>query len=113
MCEGRQVVPRATLFGKVFAYECTACGKIFAASLLYEAFPSGFPPPANVRNAFFHHVCKEEDAVKIRIKICYAMLEFLMAVQDEDFPISYLLYIIAVLVVMGFLIVGGIFLWLR
>jgi len=36
-----------------------------------------------------------------------------MAVDDEDIPISYLFYIIAVIVVMGFLLVGGLFLWLR
>ena len=41
-------------------------------------------------------------------------LEFLMAVSDdEDFPLSYLFYIIAVIAVMGILIVCGFFLWFR
>ena len=36
-----------------------------------------------------------------------------MAVDDEDIPISYLLYIIAVIVAVAVLLVGGLFLWLR
>ncbi len=36
-----------------------------------------------------------------------------MAVDDEDIPISHLLYLIAVIVVMAILLVGGLFLWLR
>lgn len=39
-------------------------------------------------------------------------LEFLM-VDDEDLPVSTLLYIIAVIAVMGLLIVGGFLLWVR
>jgi len=113
MCEGRQLVPQTILLGKVVRYECTECGRTFTISLLYGAAPSDFLPPANVRDAFFHHACKEENAEKIGMKICYAILEFLMAVEEEDFPISYLLYIIAVLVVMGVLLIGGFFLWFR
>jgi hypothetical protein len=33
--------------------------------------------------------------------------------MTEDIRISYLLYIIAAIVVMGFLLVGGLFLWFR
>lgn len=33
--------------------------------------------------------------------------------MTEDMGISYLLYIIAVIVVVGFLLVGGFFLWFR
>jgi hypothetical protein len=40
------------------------------------------------------------------------MQEFFMS-DDEDIPVSYLLYIIAVIVVMGFLLVGGFFPWFR
>jgi hypothetical protein len=40
-------------------------------------------------------------------------LEFLMAVDDDDFPISYLFYIIAAIAVMAILIVGAFFLWFR
>jgi hypothetical protein len=36
-----------------------------------------------------------------------------MATDDEDFPLSYLVYIIAVIAVIGLLIAGGFFLWLR
>ena len=38
---------------------------------------------------------------------------FSMAADDEDFPLSYLFYILAVIAVMGFLIIGGFFLWFR
>ena len=40
-------------------------------------------------------------------------LEFLMAANDEDFPVSYLLYIIGVILVMALLVIGGFLLWLR
>lgn len=36
-----------------------------------------------------------------------------MVTDDEDFPLSYLVYIIAVIAVIGLLIAGGCFLWLR
>jgi len=36
-----------------------------------------------------------------------------MAADDEDFPLSYLFYILAVIAVMGVLIIGGFFLWFR
>jgi hypothetical protein len=58
MRKARQLVPQAVLFGKVIAYECAACGRKFSTSLLYGAVPSNDPPPATVRDAFFHHVCK-------------------------------------------------------
>ena len=45
----------------------------------------------------FHHRC----------------LELLMAVDDDDFPISYLFYIVAVIIAMAFVIVGGFFFWFR
>jgi hypothetical protein len=34
-------------------------------------------------------------------------------VDDEDLPASYLFYIIAVILVMALLMIGGFFLWLR
>jgi len=60
MHKERQLVSHAVLFGKVVAYKCTACDSTFAISLLYGAVPTDFPPPANVRDAFFRHVCKEK-----------------------------------------------------
>ena len=39
-------------------------------------------------------------------------LEFFM-VDDKDIPISYIFYVIAVIAIVGFLIIGGLFLWLR
>lgn len=36
-----------------------------------------------------------------------------MVAHDEDFPVSYLFYILAVIAVMGFLAIGGGFLLLR
>ena len=36
-----------------------------------------------------------------------------MIADNEDFPISYLVYVVAVIAAMGFLFVGGFFLWLR
>jgi hypothetical protein len=38
---------------------------------------------------------------------------FSMAVDDDDFPISYLFYILAAIAVMGFLAIGGFFLLFR
>ena len=52
-------MPKAVLFGKVIAYECTACGRSFPMSLLYGAVPSDLPPPATVRDAFLRHICEE------------------------------------------------------
>ncbi len=34
-------------------------------------------------------------------------------VDDQDIPISYIFYVIAVIVVMGFLLIGGFYLWIR
>ena len=34
-----------------------------------------------------------------------------MATDDEDFPVSYLFYMLAVIAVIGFLVVGGFFLF--
>jgi hypothetical protein len=36
-----------------------------------------------------------------------------MAVEDDDIPISFLLYAITIIAMMGILIVGGFFLWVR
>ena len=60
MGEGRQLVPSAILFGKVIAYECTACGRSFLMSLLYGVVPSDLPPPLAVLGSFIRHVCEEE-----------------------------------------------------
>jgi hypothetical protein len=34
-------------------------------------------------------------------------------VDDQDIPFSYILYVIGVIVIVGFLVVGGFFLWVR
>ena len=54
-------MPRAVLFGKVIAYECTACGRSFPMSLLYGAVPSGFPAPLAVQDSFLHHICEKTE----------------------------------------------------
>lgn len=38
---------------------------------------------------------------------------FSMAVDDDDFPVFYLLYVLAAIAIMGFLAVGGFLLFLR
>lgn len=58
MHEGRQLVPQAVLFGKVIAYQCTACDRKFSVSLLYGAVSADLPAPATVRDAFLRHVCE-------------------------------------------------------
>jgi hypothetical protein len=37
----------------------------------------------------------------------------LSVVDDQDIPFSYILYVIGVLAIIGFLLVGGFFLWVR
>jgi hypothetical protein len=34
-------------------------------------------------------------------------------VDDKDVPFSYILYVVAVISIIGFLLVGGFFLWVR
>ena len=34
-------------------------------------------------------------------------------VDDKDIPFSYILYVIGVIAIIGFLLVGGFFLWVR
>lgn len=34
-------------------------------------------------------------------------------VDDKDIPFSYILYIFAVIAIVGFLLIGGVFLWIR
>jgi hypothetical protein len=41
------------------------------------------------------------------------VLGVFMALDDEDLPFSYLFYVIAVIVVMAVLVIGGVFLWFR
>lgn len=43
----------------------------------------------------------------------YKCLEILMALDDEDVPYSYLLYVIAVIAAMGLLVVGVYFVFIR
>jgi hypothetical protein len=52
MTEKPTSVPQTMLFGRVVAYECTACGKSFAMSLLEGAVPSDSRAPYVVRSAF-------------------------------------------------------------
>lgn len=37
----------------------------------------------------------------------------LRVVDDQDIPFSYILYVIGVITIIGFLLVGGFFLWIR
>lgn len=37
----------------------------------------------------------------------------LSVVDDKDIPASYILYVIGVIAIIGFLLVGGFFLWVR
>lgn len=64
MREGRQLVPLAVLFGKVIAYQCTACSRTFSVSLLYGAVPWDYLPPQAVRDAFSRHGCKKRSTQK-------------------------------------------------
>jgi hypothetical protein len=34
-------------------------------------------------------------------------------VDDKDIPVSYILYVVAVVAIIGSLLVGGFFLWMR
>jgi len=60
---------------------------------------------------------QREDHVGVKMSLLQAFyhrcLEFLMAADDDDFPISYLFYIVAVIAVMASLIIGGFVLWFR
>lgn len=60
MYEGRQLVPKTVLFGKVIAYECMAFGRSFPMPLLYGAVPSELPAPLTIRASFLRHVCEEK-----------------------------------------------------
>jgi len=85
-------------------------------SLLYGAVPAGLPAPLAVQDPFLRHTCerrRSRDQHSASTRIPYVFLEFLMAANDEDFPVSYVFYMIGVILVMAFLIIGGSFLWLR
>lgn len=106
MRKARQLVPQTVLFGKVIVYKRTVCDKIFSISLLHGAVSTDFPSLLNIGDAFFRHACEESTSLfwcSVRSK----HLEFLMALDDDDVPASYLLYIVAVVVVIGLFVVGA------
>jgi hypothetical protein len=96
--ENARLVPRTLLFGRVVAYNCTACGKAFAAPLLEDAVSSDLPTPLSVYAAFLEHECKGSDPRGRRPKYERGTS---MAADDEDLPTTYLLYAGAVILVIA------------
>lgn len=85
-------------------------------SLLYGAIPLDIPAPFVFKNRFFITYAREEGAetsTTLLRAFHTCSWSFLMAVNDEDFPLSYLIYIIGVILVMMLLVIGGFILWLR
>ena len=95
--ENARLVPRALLFGRVVAYKCTACGRVFAVPLLEGAVSSDLPTPLIVYAAFLEHECKGSDPIAWKSK--YRSIS--MAEDDEDLPATYLLYAGAVILVIA------------
>jgi hypothetical protein len=108
MRKERQLVPHAVLSGKVIAYKCIACDKTFSIPWLDGAVSTESPPPASIDDAFLRHTCEEHER-SVLYTARYRYLEFLMALDEEDFPYSYLLYVIAVIMAIGLLVVGAFF----
>jgi hypothetical protein len=96
--ENARLVPRTLLFGRVVAYNCTACGKDFAVRLLEEAVSSDLPTPLSVYAAFLEHECKGSDPRGRRPKYEKGIS---MAAEDEDLPTKYLLYAGAVILIIA------------
>ncbi|MGH9585576.1 MAG: hypothetical protein ACRD3F_01390 [Acidobacteriaceae bacterium] len=107
--------PVPSLFGKVIAYKCTACDKMFSMPLFGGAVSEDFPPPASIGRTFFRHTC-EKNANSFLDAARYKCMDVLMALSDDDYPASYLLlavyllYNLAVVVAIG--IVVGVFFYL-
>jgi hypothetical protein len=68
----------------------------------------GVSAPASIDDAFLRHTCEEHER-SVLYTARYRYLEFLMALDEEDFPYSYLLYVIAVIMAIGLLVVGAFF----
>jgi hypothetical protein len=90
-----EIVPKTTLFRKVVAYECSACGKSFPVPLLEGAVSPHLPIPLIIYAAFLAHDCKSSTGQKRKIR------ESRMAADDDDLPTTYLLYAIAVILVIA------------
>lgn len=117
MRKERQLIPRTTLFGKVIVYECNACGRMFPISLLDGAVSAGLSPPTKVIGDFISHTCERHKAQLYAAcslhTARYRCLGSLMALNDEDVPASYLVYVVVVTMVMAVLAVGAFFFFLR
>ena len=96
--ENARLVPRALLFGRVVAYKCTACGKVFAVPLLEGAVSSDLPTPLIVYAAFLEHECKGSNPRGRKSKY---ERKISRAADDEDLPAGYLLYAGAVILVIA------------
>ena len=92
-----EIVPQTTLFGKVVAYECSACGKSFPVRLLEGAVSPDLPIPLIIYAAFLAHECKSTSATGQKPEI----RESRMAADDDDLPTTYLLYAVAVILVIA------------
>jgi hypothetical protein len=91
------LLPQTTLFGKVVAYECSACGKSFPVPLLEGAVSPDLPIPLIIWAAFLGHECKCSNPIGQKRKT----RESRMAADDDDLPTTYLLYAIAVILVIA------------
>lgn len=91
------LLPQTTLFGKVIAYECSACGKGFPLSLLEGAVSPDLPIPLIIWAAFLDHECKSSNPIDPK----RAIGESQMAADDDDLPTTYLLYAAAVILVIA------------
>lgn len=111
----RQLVPRVVLFGRVIAYKCTACERSFLMPLLDGAVGASLPTPAMVRDSFLRHVCedKAERRKALRWLVGTVLRGVFSMAGDDDFPVAYLLYVLAVIGAMGLLAVSIFFLFLR
>ena len=92
-----EIVPKTTLFGKVVAYKCSACGKSFPVPLLEGAVSPDLPIPLIICAAFLEHECKSSSPKGQKRK----MRESQMAADDDDLPATYLLYAAVVILVIA------------
>ena len=92
-----EIVPKTTLFGKVVAYECSACSKSFPMPLLEWAVSPDLPIPLITYAAFLAHECRSLSPTGRKREI----RESQMAADDDDLPTTYLLYAAAVILVIA------------
>src|ERR1700733_15179221 len=97
MTEKPTLVAQTTLFGRVVAYECTACGKSFAMALLDGAVPSDAPAPYIVPVRHSVHTFAKIRTNNSRSEV----REIRMVADDDDLPLRYLFYAVAVIVVIA------------